>query len=42
MAFTYQAASVEQGKEIDLFIKVAKAVDFEGPAQVTLSACRTR
>ena len=36
VGFTYQAASVEQGKEVDLFIKVAKAVDFEGPAQVTL------
>ena len=34
--FTYQAASVEQGKEVDLVVKVAKAVDFEGKAKVTL------
>jgi hypothetical protein len=34
--FTFQSASVEQGKEVDLAIKVAKAVDFPGEAEVTL------
>jgi hypothetical protein len=34
--FTFQSASVEQGKDVDLAIKVAKAVDFAGEAQVTL------
>jgi hypothetical protein len=34
--FTFQSASVEQGKETDMAIKVAKAVDFPGEAQVTL------
>jgi hypothetical protein len=33
---TYQAASVDQGKEVDMAVKVAKAVDFPGEAQVTL------
>jgi hypothetical protein len=34
--FAFQSASVEQGKEVDMAIKVAKAVDFPGEAQVTL------
>ncbi len=34
--FAFQSASVEQGKETDLAIKVQKAVDFPGEAQVTL------
>ncbi len=34
--FAFQAASVEQGKEVDMAIKVAKAVDFPGAAQVSL------
>jgi hypothetical protein len=33
---TYQAASVEQGKEVDMAVKVAKIADFPGEAQVTL------
>jgi hypothetical protein len=36
VGLTYQAASVEQGKEVDMAIKVAKAVDFPGEAEVTL------
>ena len=36
VGLTFQAASVEQGKEIDLVVKVAKAVDFPGEAEVTL------
>jgi len=36
VGLTYQAASVDQGKEVDMAIKVAKAVDFPGEAQVTL------
>jgi hypothetical protein len=36
VGLTYQAASVEQGKEVDMAIKVAKAVDFAGEATVTL------
>ena len=36
VGLTYQAASVDQGKEVDMAIKVAKAVDFPGDAQVTL------
>jgi hypothetical protein len=36
VGLTYQSASVEQGKEVDMAIKVAKAVDFPGEAQVTL------
>jgi hypothetical protein len=36
LGMTFQSASVEQGKEVDLAIKVAKAVDFPGEAQVTL------
>ncbi len=36
VGFTYQGASVEQGKETDLAIKVVKAVDFPGEAAVTL------
>jgi hypothetical protein len=32
----FQAASVEQGKEVDMAVKVNKAVDFPGEAQVTL------
>ena len=35
-ASTFQAASVEQGKEVDMAIKVTKVVDFPGEAQVTL------
>ncbi len=34
--FAFQSASVEQGKETDMAIKVTKAVDFPGEAQVTL------
>jgi hypothetical protein len=34
--FAFQSASVEQGKDVDMAIKVAKAVDFLGAAQVTL------
>lgn len=36
LGLTYQAAAVEQGKEVNLAVKVAKLVDFEGPATVTL------
>jgi hypothetical protein len=36
VSFAFQTASVEQGKEVDMPIKVAKAVDFPGEAQVTL------
>jgi hypothetical protein len=32
----FQAASTEQGKEVDMAVKVNKAVDFPGEAQVTL------
>lgn len=32
----FQAASVEQGKEVDMAVKVNKAVDFPGEATVTL------
>jgi hypothetical protein len=34
--FAFQSASVEQGKETDMAIKVTKVVDFPGEAQVTL------
>jgi hypothetical protein len=33
---TYQAASVDQGKEVDMAVKVAKIADFPGEAEVTL------
>ena len=36
VGLTFQAASVDQGKEVDMAVKVAKAVDFPGEAQVTL------
>jgi hypothetical protein len=36
VGLAFQAASVDQGKEVDMAIKVAKAVDFPGEAQVTL------
>jgi hypothetical protein len=36
LGMTFQAASVEQGKEVDMAVKVAKAVDFPGEATVTL------
>ena len=36
VGLTYQAASVDQGKEVDMAIKVAKATDFPGEAAVTL------
>jgi len=36
VGLTFQAASVDQGKEVDMAIKVAKAVDFPGEAQVIL------
>ncbi|WP_422931017.1 PPC domain-containing protein [Singulisphaera sp. PoT] len=36
VGLAYQAASVEQGKEVDMAIKVAKAVDFPGEATVVL------
>jgi len=36
VSFEFQAATVEQGKETDLVIKVTKLGDFEGEAEVTL------
>jgi hypothetical protein len=36
VGLAFQAASVDQGKEVDMAIKVSKAVDFAGEAQVTL------
>ena len=36
LGLAYTAASVEQGKEVDMAVKVAKAVDFPGEATVTL------
>ena len=36
VALTYQNAAVEQGKETDMVVKVAKQVDFPGEASVTL------
>ncbi len=36
VGLAYQSASVEQGKEVDMAIKVSKAVNFAGEAQVTL------
>jgi hypothetical protein len=33
---TYQAASVDQGKEVDMAVKVTKLAEFPGEAQVTL------
>jgi hypothetical protein len=36
VGLAFQAGSVEQGKEVDLPIKVTKNVDFPGKAQVTL------
>ena len=36
VALTYQNAAVEQGKETDIVVKVAKQVDFPGEATVTL------
>jgi hypothetical protein len=36
VALTYQAATVEQGKETDLLVGVQKLKDFPGEAQVTL------
>ncbi|MFO0909509.1 MAG: PPC domain-containing protein [Isosphaeraceae bacterium] len=36
VTLAFQAASVEQGKEVDLAVKVNKAVDFPGEATVTL------
>lgn len=36
LTLAFQAASVEQGKEVDLAVKVNKAVDFAGEATVTL------
>jgi hypothetical protein len=36
LTLTFQAASVEQGKEVDMAVKVNKAVDFPGEALVTL------
>ncbi len=36
LGLTFQAASVEQGKETDMAVTVAKNVDFAGEAQVTL------
>ncbi len=36
LGLAFQAASVEQGKEVDMAVKVAKAVDFSGDATVTL------
>lgn len=36
LTLAFQAASVEQGKEVDLAVKVNKAVDWAGEATVTL------
>ena len=36
LGLTFQSASVDQGKEVDMAIKVAKTVDFPGEAKVTL------
>jgi hypothetical protein len=36
VSFAFQSASVDQGKEVDMAIKVAKAIDFPGEAEVTL------
>jgi hypothetical protein len=36
LGMTFQSASVEQGKEVDMAIKVAKNTDFPGQAEVTL------
>jgi hypothetical protein len=36
LGLAFQAASVDQGKQVDMAIKVAKAVDFPGEATVTL------
>lgn len=36
LTLTFQAASVEQGKEVDMAVKVNKALDFPGEALVTL------
>jgi len=36
LTLAFQAASVEQGKEVDMAVKVNKAVDFPGEAKVTL------
>jgi len=33
---TYQAASVDQGKEVDMAVKITKNIDYPGEAQVTL------
>jgi hypothetical protein len=36
LTFAYEQSAVEQGKETELVVKVTKAKDFEGNAQVTL------
>jgi hypothetical protein len=36
LGLTFQSASVDQGKEVDMAIKVAKNIDFPGEARVTL------
>lgn len=36
LTFAYEQSAVEQGKETDFVVKVNKAKDFEGPANVTL------
>jgi hypothetical protein len=36
VTFAFEPVSVEQGKEVDLVVKVAKLADFEGEAPVTL------
>ena len=36
VGLAFQAASVDQGKEVDMAVKVAKAVDFAGEATVNL------
>jgi hypothetical protein len=36
LGLTFQAASVEQGKEVDMAVKLAKNTDFAGEAKVTL------
>jgi hypothetical protein len=36
LGLTFQSASVDQGKEVDMAIKVARNIDFPGEARVTL------
>ena len=36
VGLSFVAASVDQGKEVDMAVKIAKAVDFPGEAEITL------